>query len=83
MNFVQTAKNVEEVKLQIDNLAKRLRQKSFSNSEIRKSAIHQDLAVITHQEHSLSDDSDLRESEGVLLYIVLKHPPTIVSNPRY
>ena len=83
MNFVQTAKNVEDVKLQIDNLAKSLRQKSFSNSEIRKSAIHQDLAVITHQEHSLSDDSNLRESEGVLLYIVLKHPPTIVSNPRY
>ena len=71
MNFVQTAKNVEEVKLQIDNLAKRLRQKCFSNSEIRKSAIHQDLAVITHQEHSMSDDSDLKESEGVLLYIVL------------
>ena len=86
MNFVQTAKNVEEVKLQIDNLAKSLRQKCYSNSEIRKSAIQQDLAVITHQEHSLTDESELRDSEeGVILYIVLKHPPntTGVSGNRY
>ena len=76
MNFVQTAKNLEEVKLQIDNLAKSLRQKCYSNSEIRKSAIQQDFAVITHQEHSMTEDSELRDSEeGVILYIVLKSPP--------
>ena len=79
MNFVQTAKNVEEVKLQIDNLAKSLRPKCYLNSEIRKTTIQQDLAVITHQDQSTLDDSDLRDSEGVILYIVLKQ----ASNPRY
>ena len=79
MNFVQTAKNVEEVKLQIDNLAKSLRPKCYSNSEIRKSAIQQDLAVITHQDQSTPEDSELRYSEGVILYIVLKQ----ASNHRY
>ena len=85
MNIVQTAKNVQEVKLQIDNLAKSLIRKFYSNAEIRKSAIHQDSAVITHEEHTTPDDSDLRDSDGVILYIVLKHPPntTIVSGYRY
>ena len=83
MNFVQTAKNLEEVKLQIDNLAKSLRQKCYSNSEIRKSAIQQDFAVITHQEHSITDDSELRSSEeGVILYIVLKSPPNTTGGHR-
>ena len=79
MNFVQTAKNVEEVKLQIDILAERLRQKCYSNSEIRKSAIQQDLAVITNQEHSEPADCELRDSEGVILYLVLKN----ASHNRY
>ena len=85
MNFVQTAKNVQEVKLQIDNLAKSLVRKCYSTAEIRKSAIHQDSAVITYQEHTIPDDSDLRDSDGVVLYIVLKHPPntTIESGYRY
>ena len=85
MNFVQTAKNVEEVKLLIDNLARSLTQKFSPNAEIRRSAIRQDLAVIPNQEHFTPNESDLRDSDGVILYTILKHPPntTILSGQRY
>ena len=85
MNFIQTAKNVEEVKLLLDNLARSLTQKFSPNAEIRRSAIRQDLAVIPNQEHFTPNESDLRDSDGVILYTILKHPPntTIPSGRRY
>ena len=77
MNLVSTARNIAEVKLQIDKLARNLGQKSYSNSEIRKTTIQQDVAVINELEHQMANDPDKIETEGLILYVVLKSVPNI------
>ena len=69
---MKQARNVEEVKLLIDNLAKLIDQECYSSSEIRKSPIYKEEALISQHVDHLHADSELRGMEGKVFYLILK-----------
>ena len=73
MNVVRKARNIEEVKQQIDNFVKQIvKQKGYSCSGIRKTPIRQDEACMTQHSQDSQEDPEPPVDEGLVLYVTLR-----------